>query len=126
MSVNEELSELKETVAEHRGKVDEFIVNTIGYRKDLCKKLDNITSVLTGLPCKERAGKYAAFDRQMRFMWAVLAILLGLAVKNSFDNVGTGRSLAVLKQGVVAEAAQCVKQEIQNEKQNKYNARNEK
>lgn len=126
MSLNEELNNLKSAVAEHKGKVDEFIINTVGYRKDLCSKLDRIMTNLTQLPCSERKGWYTSMNKQIGFMWVVLgfilAAIIGVGIKGVFDNNASVRSLTILKEGMVAEAAQCVKQELYNQRND--NAKN--
>ena len=121
--MSSDLNKLEQEVAEHRGRVNEFIANTIGYRKDLCAKLDRITSVLTKLPCDARQGWYTSIGRQVGFMWVVLGVILaaivGVGVKGMFDNTASVRSLSLLKEGMVAETAQCVRQELLNERNDK-------
>jgi hypothetical protein len=125
-----DLNKLSQEVAEHRGRVEEFIANTTSYRKDLCAKLENIRSTLAELPCKERKAWYDSMGKQLNFMWLVMSIILAVLVVGSvrgiIDRSDIQKSLTTLKQGVVAEAAQCVKQEMQNDAQNAYNSKNDR
>jgi hypothetical protein len=114
MGDKEQITKLAVEVAEHRGKVDEFIINTVNYRKDLCGKLDRIQSFLLAIPCKERKAWYDSMGKQVAFMWVVLTILLtavvGSTVNGWFDRDDMKKSLAMIKSTTIAEA-QCLKTE---------------
>lgn len=107
MGDKEQLSKLATEVAEHRGKVDEFIHNTVGYRKDLCGKLEEIRRVLTVLPCREREARYIANDRQLKFMWGVLTFFvvatIGIGVNSFIDRDDMKKSLHVIKTEMIQE-----------------------
>ena len=114
MGDKEQIAKLAVEVAEHRGKVDEFIINTIGYRKDLCGKMDKLFGLFSNLPCSERKGWYESMGKQVGFMWVVLAILLtavvGSTVNGWFDRDDMKKSLAMIKSTTIGET-QCLKME---------------
>jgi hypothetical protein len=110
--VGNDLNKLSQEVAEHRGKVDEFIINTVNYRKDLCGKMDKLFNLFSNLPCKERSGWYKSMDRQVGFMWVVLGglllAILTIGINGIFDRDDMKKTLAILKNNSIAEA-QCLK-----------------
>jgi hypothetical protein len=81
------MPEDKPTIEVVLERVNNWIETTKDYRKSQCDKIDevrdNVKKIfewLEKLPCKERGGWYKSMNRQVSFMWAVLAILIGLNI----------------------------------------------
>ena len=62
------------------------------WRKLLCEKFDRMIVKMDGLPCSERKGWYQSMNRQMGFMWAVIAIVL-VAILGSYAAGNSDRSV---------------------------------
>ena len=58
-------------------RVSNWMDSTTEYRKDLCRKIDIITSKLNELPCKERKSIYDSVKGQLAVIWVVIAGVVG-------------------------------------------------
>ena len=80
------------------------------WRAGICKKMDEVRAdvkelvgVFAKLPCSKREGWYSSMNRQMIFMWAVLAILLVVSVNGFMDRDDIKKSLSFVKTELMTE-----------------------
>jgi hypothetical protein len=57
-------------------RVSNWMESTTEYRKDLCRKIDIITKMVTDLPCKERKGIYESVNKQLGIIWIVVSCVI--------------------------------------------------
>jgi len=90
MSVVKELQDLKLQVGQFISRVDEWIAHTKHdtemYRTRINQKMDKMIDKLSSLPCNERKSFYTNTNRQLKFMWGILAFLLYFIIEAYFKN----------------------------------------
>lgn len=57
-------------------RVTNWMESTTEYRKELCRKIDNILQRLSDLPCKERKAWYESMEKQVTYMWIVITVII--------------------------------------------------
>jgi len=80
----EVVSNLKTDLAVFISKVNEWMSSTTEYRKSLCDKVDAINNNIAHLPCAERKQFYANMTTQLRTIWGIIVLMLGVIVAEFF------------------------------------------
>jgi hypothetical protein len=63
-------------------RVENWMSTTTDYRKELCRKIDIITTQVNGLPCKERGVMYKNNKVTFALLWGAVGITFGLLVSH--------------------------------------------
>lgn len=74
--LKKDFSYFKSEIKEYVGGLKEWQATTTEYRKSLCEKIDKIKEQIFNLPCKERVSLYKNFGIQIKFLWALMIIIL--------------------------------------------------
>lgn len=70
----------KPTIEVLEERVSNWMESTTEYRKDLCRKIDIITTKLSDLPCKERKEIYDNFKMVATLIWGGLGITFAILI----------------------------------------------
>ena len=70
----------KPTIEVLEERVSNWMESTTEYRKDLCRKIDIITTKLSELPCKERSEMYKNMKIIATLIWGGLGITFGILI----------------------------------------------
>ena len=95
--MDEKVQELQIELASFTATVKAWMETTQAYRLSLCDKINTIQDKLSELPCRERRGWYQGMNKQVTFMWAVLAIFIVLMFKGVWDRDQISKELAQIK-----------------------------
>ena len=102
-NVDEKIQALQIELASSTASVKSWMETTTEYRQSLCGKIDEIRIAMSNLPCKERKAWYQAMNRQVGFMWAVIAIFIGLVVKDMLDRSVMASELKQIRAEIVVK-----------------------
>lgn len=71
--INEkEILQLMKDSSEFRGRFDQFMDDTDRYRRELCRKIEEIKKELKSLPCET----HSSLKTQVKVQWAVIFVLV--------------------------------------------------